>query len=121
MYRKNSVLALLVAALPTRIHSRPDGALSRSAIPTAILHAGRVLGPSQFVELSELDFSMVRFRLQRIGIVLQWNLQLSHLVRDQTSCAPWCTTEHEDWVQREAGQPVGPVHGLSQIANQQSK
>src|ERR1039457_1823640 len=39
--------------------------------------------------------------------------------RDQTSCAPWRTTEHENWIQREAGQPVGPVRGLLQIANQQ--
>ena len=46
---------------------------------TAILHGGRALWTSRDLELLELDFSMVRIRLQRIGIVLQWNRQLSHL------------------------------------------
>ena len=31
------------------------------------------------------------------------------------------TTEHENRIQREAGQPVGPVCSLPRIANQQSE
>lgn len=45
----------------------------------------------------------------------------NHLVRDQTSCALWCSTEHESWIQREACQPVDPACGLPRIANQQSE
>jgi hypothetical protein len=39
----------------------------------------------------------------------------------QTSCAPWRPTEHENWIQREKGHPVGPTCDLPQSANQRFK
>jgi hypothetical protein len=49
--------------------------------------------------------------------MLQWTRQLSHLLRDQTSCA----LPNMKLDQREAGHPVDPVRGLPQIANQPSE
>ena len=40
---------------------------------TQICFSAQAAELAKHVELLELDFSMARIRLQRIGIVLQWN------------------------------------------------